>query len=230
VKVRVMAVDDEPLILGLLKAQLESMGCEVVVVGDSREALERLKEEKVDGLFVDLVMPYMDGFALTKEARLSKLNARVPIVMLTGMDDAKTMRKGFESGVDFFLGKPFTRERIYNLLRATRGPMIREKQRYTRLSYPTVVTCIWGSDSSKQFRSNSVDISEGGMMLTPNGGLSVGQEIEVAFSLPDISHTIRTAAKVVRDIPPSAIGIKFIKLIDRDERDLQNYISARLDE
>jgi len=52
----------------------------------------------------------------------------------------------------------------------------------------------------------------------------------VAFSLPDISHTIRTAAKVVRDIPPSAIGIKFIKLIDRDEKDLQNYISARLDE
>lgn len=229
-KLRVMAVDDEPAVLHVLKLQLESLGCEVLDVRDSREALERLKQEKVDGLFVDVVMPHMDGFLLTQHARLSKLNRRVPIVMLTGMDDAETMRKGFAAGANFFLGKPFTRERIYNLLGATRAPMLRERQRYMRLSYRTGVECTWGSEQQKHFRSGSVNISEGGMLLAPSGGSEIGQELEVAFSLPSAPHTIRTRAQVVREVPPNAIGIQFLKLSERDERDLQEYISARLEE
>ena len=205
------------------------MGFEVIDIGDSREALERLKEEKVDGLFVDVVMPHVDGFLLTQQARLSKLNRRVPIVMLTALDDAETMRKGFEAGANFFLGKPFTRERVYNLLGATRGPMLRERQRYARLSYRTAVDCTWGTDSLKRFRSGSVNISEGGMMLAPSGGLALGQELDVEFNLPNVTPIIKTRAQVVREIPPNGIGIHFLKLSDRDERDLQGYISARLD-
>jgi CheY-like chemotaxis protein len=231
VKLRIMAVDDEPAILNLLKTQLGSLGCEVIDVLDSREALERLKTEKVDGLFVDVVMPYMDGFLLTQQTRLSKLNRRVPIIMLTALDDAETMRKGFEAGVNFFLGKPFTRERVYNLLGATRGPMVREKQRYARLSYRTGVECAWGtSETLKRFRSGSVNISEGGMLLAPAGGLSVGQELEVAFNLPNITHIVKTRAMAVRADPPNGMGIQFLKLNERDERDLQGYISARIDE
>jgi CheY-like chemotaxis protein len=224
-----MAVDDEPAVLNLLKTQLESHGIQVIDIVDSREALERLKEEKVDGLFVDVLMPHVDGFLLTEHARLSKLNRRVPIVMLTGMDDAETMRKGFEAGANFFLGKPFTRERVYKLLGATRGPMLRERQRYARLSYRTVVDCTWGSDSVKRFRFGSVNISEGGMMLSPSGGLALGQELDVEFHLPNVSPIIKTRAQVVREIPPSGIGIHFLNLNDRDERDLQGYISARLE-
>ena len=229
-KLRIMAVDDEPAVLRVLKLQLESLGCEVIDILDSREALERLKQEKVDGLFVDVRMPHVDGYLLTQHTRLSKLNRRVPIVMLTGMDDAETMRQCFEAGANFFLGKPFTRERVYNLLGATRGPMLRERQRYARLSYRTGVDCISGSERQKQFRSGSVNISEGGMLLAPSGGSQIGQELDVAFSLPSISHTIRTRAQVVREVPPNAIGIQFLKLNERDERDLQDYISARLEE
>jgi CheY-like chemotaxis protein len=229
VKLRVMAVDDEPGVLLLLKRQLETMGCEVVDVADSREALERLKGEKIDGLFVDVVMPYLDGFSLTKQTRLSKLNRRVPIVMLTGLDDAETMRKGFDAGANFFLGKPFTRERVYNLMGATRGVMTREKYRYARLSYRTEVDCTPGAVPPKHFRAISVNISEGGMMLTAIGGLAMGQELDVAFSLPNISHVIKTRAMVVREDSPSALGIRFLKLTDRDARDLQGYIVARLE-
>lgn len=229
-KLRVMAVDDEPAILNLLKTQLASLGCEVIDVQDSREALERLKSEKVDGLFLDVRMPHMDGFILTQQTRRLKLNRRVPIVMLTALDDAETMRKGFEAGVNFFLGKPFTRERVYNLLGATRGPMLRERQRYARLSYRTSVDCTAGAESRKQFRSSSVNISEGGMMVAPSNGIAVGQEMEVAFNLPNVPYLIKTRAMVVREAPPDAIGIQFLKLNERDERDLQAYISARIDE
>ena len=145
-KIKIMAVDDEPAILQLLKTQLESMGCEVQGIVDSREAAERLEVEKVDGLFVDFRMPHMDGFELAKKARESKLNGQIPIVMLTALDDSETMRKGFKVGINFFLGKPFTRERVYNLYVATRGPMRREKLRYTRLPCRTTVECTWGPD------------------------------------------------------------------------------------
>ncbi len=229
-KLRVMAVDDEPGVLKLLKTQLQSLGCEVIDVADSREAVERLKEEKVDGLFVDVLMPHVDGFLLTQHVRLSKLNRRVPIVMLTAMDDAETMRKGFEAGANFFLGKPFTRERIYNLLGATRGPMVRERQRYARLSYRTPVDCTWGTMSPKKFRSNSVNISEGGMMLVPSGGLAIGQELDVVFNLPNIPRGIKTRAQVVREALPDAVGIQFLNLNEREGLDLQGYISARLEE
>lgn len=227
-KVRVMAVDDEPAVLFLLKKQLESLGCEVLGVGDSRVALEQLEKEKIDGLFVDVRMPHVDGFTLTQRARSSKLNRRVPIVMLTGLDDAETMRKGFNAGANFFLGKPFTRERVYKLLGATRGAMIREKFRYTRLSFRTGVDCRSGASPPKQFRSDSIDISEGGMMLNAGGGLSLGQELEIAFNLPNAPGAIKTRAVVVRTDPPDIIGIQFVKLNDRDEGHLQGYISARL--
>ena len=205
------------------------MGYQVIEMVDSREALTRLKEEKIDGLFVDVLMPHVDGFLLVQQARRSKLNRRVPIVMLTALDDAETMRKGFKAGVNFFLGKPFTRERVYNLLGATRGAMLRERQRYARLSYRTEVDCTWGTEPVKHFRCDSVNISEGGMMLTSAGGLSIGQELEVSFSLPNVPHPIKTRALAVRAAPPNGIGIQFLKLPDREERYLQEYISARLE-
>jgi len=214
----------------VLKAQLESLGCKVIDVVDSRVALERLKEEKVDGLFTDVMMPYVDGFFLTRQTRLSRLNRRIPIVMLTGSDDAETMRKGFEAGADFFLGKPFTRERVYNFWGATRGAMARERQRYARLSYRTAVDCTWGGESRKQFRCGSVNISEGGMMLAPAGGLAVGLELDVAFNLPSVSTVVKAHALVVREEPPTGVGIQFLKLNERDEKHLQAYISARLEE
>lgn len=229
-KLRVMAVDDEPVVLRMLRAMLESLGCEVIALQDGREALERLKREKVDGLFVDVAMPNVDGFTLTREVRVSKLNSRIPIVVLSGQDDAETMRRGFEAGATFFLGKPFTRERIYKLLGATRGSMLTERRRYSRISYHTEVDCTWGGEPPKHFRSNSVNISEGGMKLAPSGGVPLGQELDVAFNLPNIPRVIRARAEVMREVPPDTMGIHFLKLNDLDREDLRTYIAARLEQ
>ena len=226
-KIKIMAVDDEPAILQLFKTQLESLGCEVQGFVDSREAAERLEVEKVDGLFVDFRMPHMDGFELTKKARESKLNGHVPIVMLTALDDAETMRRAFNMGISFFLGKPFTGERVYNLYVATRGPMSREKLRYIRLPYRTTVECIWGPF---HFKYGSVDIGEGGISLNPSGGLAVGQELDLCFSLPDHPQTLKTHARVVRNVPPDGIGLMFLSLDAREKEALQRYITECLED
>ncbi len=222
-----MAVDDERPVVNLLKSMLESLACEVRAVTDSRVAAEQLNEEKVDGLIVDVRMPYMDGFELTKHARGTKLNRLVPIAMFTGLDDAETMRKGFSLGVSFFLGKPFTRDRVHKLFKATRGAMLKEKLRYLRLPYQTRVECTWGLNDLSKLQTTSVDISEEGMSVSPAGHLTVGQELAMSFALPTARHNMNLSARVVREVPPEGIGLMFLKPSDRDRTVIQEYIIAR---
>ena len=96
-----MVVDDEPAVLDLIKSMIEPMGCEIQTMDDSRAAAERLETEKFDGVLVDVVMPHLDGFELTKRIRRSRNNRE--IVMLTGFDDVDTIRKGFGAGATCFL-------------------------------------------------------------------------------------------------------------------------------
>jgi len=222
-----MAVDDEPAVLNVLKGMLEPLGCEVRMVIDSRVAAKRLTEEKVDGLIVDIRMPHMDGFELTKHVRNSKLNRQVPIIMLTGLDDAETMRKGFNLGASFFLGKPFTRDRLNKLFKTTKGPMLREMLRYLRLPYETEVDCTWGPKNTEKFRTSSVDISEEGISLSPSGRLAVGQELDLFFALPTSAQKMSLHARVVRQVPPAGIGLVFLKPSDHDRNAIQEYITAR---
>ena len=228
-KIKIMAVDDEPAVLGPLKIMLEAHGYEVLAIDDSRDALKLLGLEKVDGLFVDVNMPHLDGFELTHQVRALKLNGLVPIVMLTGSDDGKTMRKGFDMGINFFLGKPFTRERVYKLLGALKGPMTREQLRYIRVPFRAKVGCSWGYHSAGQFKSDSHDISEGGMRLSPLAGLNVGQNVTLAFALPDVSQKLSVDAQVVRKVPGDGIGLKFTTLPPREKASIQWYISAMND-
>src|SRR5438046_5190445 len=141
-------------------------------------------------------MPHMDAFQLTQCIRNSHLNRKVPIIMLTAQDDAPTMRKGFNAGVNFFLGKPFNRERIAGLFAAARGPMLKEKRSHTRLPYRATVDCKWLGQRQGHFKAGSVDICEAGMLLGPSGGLEVGQEVELEFELPTAKAPLKLRAKI----------------------------------
>ena len=109
---KLLVVDDEVPILRLLKEILQSLGAEVLAVADSCQALECVEQQKVDGIFLDINMPGLDGIELAMRIRVSALNKKVPIVILSGLDDAETMRKGFRAGASAFLGKPVTRDRV----------------------------------------------------------------------------------------------------------------------
>jgi len=225
VKIKIMAVDDEPVVLSMLKTLLQALGYQVLAIGDSREALKRLKIEKVDGLFVDVRMPHLDGFDLARETRLLNLNGQVPIVMLTGQADGATMRRGFNMGVSFFLGKPFTRERVYKMMGAIKGPMSREQARYMRIPLHTPVGCSWGFHSPGHYKSNSENISEGGMRLNPLGGLGVGNGLSLIFALPGVQQKFTVDAIVVREVADGGAGVKFINLPSQEKAALQLYIS-----
>ncbi|MGD0694227.1 MAG: response regulator [Terriglobia bacterium] len=225
---KIMAVDDEPEVLKLLKALVEPMGCVVVTFEDSREAGRVVEKEKFDGIVLDAYMPHLDGFQLAERIRSSHLNNEVPIVMLTGYNDVNTMRRGFNAGVSIFLGKPFNRERIGALFGAARGPMLKEKRKYARLPLRTTVTCRWAGHRQGQFVAGSLDISEDGMLLGPSGGLDVDQELELEFEVPTGKTPVKTRAKVIRRDKPDNIAVHFVSLSLKDLDAIKRYIGARV--
>ncbi len=220
---KILAVDDEPQVLQYVKELLQSLGYEVLALQDSRVATDRVDREKFNAAFVDAHMPYVDGFTLVRHIRDSTSNGAIPIVMLTGFDDVETMRAGFRAGVTFFQPKPIDTDKLAGLLRVMREPMLRERRSYVRLPLRTVVAC---SAGPYRFQAVSQNISEGGMMMEGTGGLSVGQEVELRFTLPGLPGMLNPRATVVRLEPGERMAVRFTSLDPEERKAIQAYIAG----
>ena len=101
---KILVVDDDPNILELVSIQLTQTGYRVVKASDGLEALELLEEGLPDLAVVDVMMPKMDGYALTKKLRAE---ADIPVLLLTAKGELEDKEKGFLAGSDDYLVKPF---------------------------------------------------------------------------------------------------------------------------
>lgn len=100
----ILIVDDDIHILNLVNIQLTNEGYNVHLAKDGGEALEVLKKEACDLAIVDVMMPFIDGFALTKEIRKQY---NIPVLMLTAKSQIEDKEQGFLAGTDDYLVKPF---------------------------------------------------------------------------------------------------------------------------
>ncbi|MCC5577416.1 response regulator transcription factor [Microtetraspora sp. AC03309] len=119
---RLLVVDDEPNIRELLSVSLRYAGFEVVTASDGREAVQIAERVRPDLMVLDVMLPDMDGFAVS--ARLRAAGRRVPVVFLTARDATGDKVTGLSLGDDY-VTKPFSLEevlaRIRAVLRRTRG-------------------------------------------------------------------------------------------------------------
>ena len=104
---RILAVEDEPEVLDVIRAMLAAAGHTVVSAASGREALELFEQEPTDVVVTDLGMPGMTGLALAEEL---KRRRAVPVVLLTGWADE--LDAAHARHVDVLLAKPITRERL----------------------------------------------------------------------------------------------------------------------
>lgn len=120
-KVKVLYVEDEPFLGRIVKDSLESRQLEVMMVNDGGEALSAFREFLPDICVLDIMLPNKDGYTIAKEIRSEK--AHVPIIFLTAKTQTEDLVKGFDSGGNDYLRKPFSMEellvRINNLLQLT---------------------------------------------------------------------------------------------------------------
>lgn len=223
---KIMVVDDQPEVLGLIKAIIEPLQCEVLALEDSREAARCVKTQSVDAVFLDAAMPGLDGFELTKIVRSSIPNSKVPIVMLTGFDDVHSMRRGFKAGANYFLGRPVTHERVLTLFNAVLGPMLTQRRKYARLPFQTTVTCCYSLLGENSFIARSINIGEGGMSLQSPTELKVGKLVTLNFPVPSIDRQLQLVAKVHRFTPPDRYGVEFIQPPEADREAIRGYIAG----
>jgi two-component system alkaline phosphatase synthesis response regulator PhoP/two-component system response regulator VicR len=104
---KILACDDEKHIVRLVQVNLERQGYEVVTANDGKEALEKVESEHPDLLVLDVMMPYMDGFEVLQNLRRNPSTANIPVIMLTAKAQDADVFKGWQSGVDCYLTKPF---------------------------------------------------------------------------------------------------------------------------
>ncbi len=104
---KILAVDDEKAIVRLVQVNLEREGYEVVTAYDGREALEKVASERPDLVVLDVMMPYMDGFEVLQQLRKDPNTRDIPVIMLTAKAQDADVFRGWQSGVDCYLTKPF---------------------------------------------------------------------------------------------------------------------------
>ena len=104
---KILAVDDEKHIVRLVQVNLERAGYTVVTANDGKEALQQVEAENPDLVVLDVMMPYMDGFEVLQNLRRNPATRDIPVIMLTAKAQDADVFKGWQSGVDCYLTKPF---------------------------------------------------------------------------------------------------------------------------
>jgi DNA-binding response OmpR family regulator len=122
-KAIILVVDDEPHVLRLVKANLESSGYKVLTAADGEQAIEAVEREAPDLVILDLMLPKLDGYAVCRRVREF---STVPIIMLTARSAQVDLVHGFEMGADDYLTKPFSVTellmRVQAVLRRSKWP------------------------------------------------------------------------------------------------------------
>jgi DNA-binding response OmpR family regulator len=127
---KILIVDDDKRLCGLVADYLEPMGYEVKAAHNGPEGLQMILEGDFHAVILDVMMPQMDGFEVLKRLRKE---SDIPVLMLTARGDETDRIVGLEMGADDYLPKTFSSRELLARLRAV-------TRRYDRIRTPG---CIW---------------------------------------------------------------------------------------
>jgi len=114
---KVMIIDDSKTIRRTAETLLKKEGCEVVTATDGFEALAKIADEKPDIIFVDIMMPRLDGYQTCALIKNNQVFRDTPVVMLSSKDGLFDRARGRIVGSDQYLTKPFTKEELLGAIR-----------------------------------------------------------------------------------------------------------------
>ncbi len=103
----VLVVDDDEGLRQLVRLTLEFAGITVCEAQDGLDALEKIHAELPALVLVDVMMPRMDGLTLCRTLRAGPDTAHLPVIMISGKTDSRSIQEGLESGANEYITKPF---------------------------------------------------------------------------------------------------------------------------
>jgi DNA-binding response OmpR family regulator len=130
-KTKILYVEDEQFLGKIVKESLESRDFDVHMVADGAGAMSAFRSFQPDICVLDVMLPHKDGFTIGKE--IHTLQPEIPIIFLTAKNQTQDVLKGFSSGGNDYIRKPFSMEeliaRIQNLLQIKgNGPAVKDSQ------------------------------------------------------------------------------------------------------
>jgi len=114
--VKVMVIDDSKTIRRSAETLLKKVGCEVVTAIDGFEALAKITEHKPDIIFVDIMMPRLDGYQTCALIKNNQTFKATPVIMLSSKDSIFDRARGRIVGSKKYLTKPFSKEDLINAI------------------------------------------------------------------------------------------------------------------
>lgn len=110
---RVLIIDDSATVLAALRKHLTSVGHIAIEAPDAETGLAMLRSQKPDLIFLDIILPKMDGFAALRHIRRDPLGKTIPVIMMSGNELAAEQFYANRIGADDFMKKPFLRRDVF---------------------------------------------------------------------------------------------------------------------
>jgi DNA-binding response OmpR family regulator len=129
-RTKILYVEDEPFLGRIVKESLESRDFEVNMASNGNDATQMFQKTNPDICVLDVMLPQKDGYSIAKEIR--NVNPVIPIIFVTAKTQTEDLLKGFESGGNDYLRKPFSMEelivRIHNLIKISGNGKAKKSQ------------------------------------------------------------------------------------------------------
>ncbi|MBI5116782.1 hybrid sensor histidine kinase/response regulator [Candidatus Poribacteria bacterium] len=221
---RILIVEDDPVNIELMKAQLGSEGYVIESVLDGEEALRRLSQTKPDLVLLDIMLPKKSGFEVCK---LIKSNAEIrntPVIMVTALNDMESRVKGIAVGADDFLTRPMDKSQLLARVKS----MLRIKQLNDELTSETLAS---RESSEKLERQQRV-------LKSMSTQLMQASHLKYEF-IVNMSHALRTPLNVIigfsEMLQDELVGklndkqLKYVNNVHESGRELQQLITNIVD-
>lgn len=115
-KKKILLVDDSQTVLLMHKLLLADRGYELLTARDGQDAVDTALAEHPDIIFMDVLMPHVDGFAACQALRTHESTRHIPIIMVTTRGEPHNVQRGFESGCSDYITKPFNANELLDKL------------------------------------------------------------------------------------------------------------------
>ena len=212
---RVLVVEDEVKMAGLLKRALEEEGYAVDVAGRGEDALWLGTENPYDAIVLDLMLPDVDGFEVSR--RLREAGRWSPVLMLTARDAVADRVAGLDAGADDYLTKPFSFAELLARLRALarRGPVERPAVlEVGDLRLDPAARRVWRGDTEVSLSAKEFQLLET-FMRHPGEVLSRYQLLEHAwdYDYENRSNIVDVYVRYLRDKIDRPFGLSTLETV-----------------
>jgi len=229
-KAKILLVDDTKLVLELEKSFLKLSRVEVLTAANGVEALEIIRRDRPDLIFMDMNMPAMDGISCCTLLKADPFLCRIPVVMLTTAGRDGDRERALQAGCDDYVTKPIDRREFLEKARKYTESVERRGQ---RLICRVPVLYMVG----KKVTPGVVqDISSGGVYICTNEDVRPGRPVRVAIYLPmpnpSLLELVGTIAWVNHESKPvcprlpAGFGVEFQDLDEKELLLLHTFLDA----